>query len=112
MSAQSAVSRCRNCRENFPSKKGKRFCKDQCRVDFHKAGATPSKAIEARMKKMIRSGLFRGVISDAVRDEVALQLAAASLTLQRAHAVQPQPVETDEESAKQKAGSVKTASSV
>ena len=92
MAAQSATSRCRNCRERFPAKKGKRFCKDQCRVDFHKAGATPSKAMEARMKKLIRDGLFDAVISEAVRSEVGRQL--ATLTLQSANAEKDQAEST------------------
>jgi hypothetical protein len=46
----------------------------QCRVDYHKAGGTPTKSIEARMKKLIRSGSFDTVIHEQVAREVSLQL--------------------------------------
>ena len=82
--------RCRYCREMFSWKRGKKFCKEQCRVDYHKAGNTPTKALEARMKKLISAGTF----NDLIREEARRQLRA----LQSANAGMPQVPTSPEKS--------------
>ena len=100
-SSGNRVTRCRNCPERFAWKKGKKFCSVKCRDQFHNAGGTPTQALERRIYSLLKSERFLKLLRTEIRE-----------LLQRAHAVQPQPVEIYEESAKQKAGSVKTASSV
>jgi len=60
------MSRCRNCPERFPKKKGKKFCSSKCKDEFWNAGATPTKALERRIFKLLKSDRVRAIIRDEV----------------------------------------------
>ena len=65
------MSRCRNCPERFPKKKGKKFCSSKCKDEFWNAGATPTKALERRIFLLLKSDKVRSIIRQEVKSELA-----------------------------------------
>jgi hypothetical protein len=82
------TTKCRNCPERFPWKRGKKFCSTRCKDEFHNAGGTPTKALEQRIFKLLKSDRFREILRSEIR------------ALQSANGGKSQPVESVEKSTK------------
>ena len=71
MSSSQGTTKCKNCPERFPKKKGKRFCSAKCRDEFWNAGGTPTKALERRIFLLLKSDKVRAIIRQEVKSELA-----------------------------------------